>query len=195
MWRETSLVLFLRCLNEYVLLENHNKFVQVGPLVCEMRAGFVSDYGQKPWTHENCVNSSRQIFSASSCQRPGITDFGSRIFPPEKETIPCLGRKYPLCICLLLNIYCLVWLLELELGAETVNKIILALEWSTVLQISQLIHYCCLLAGAPVTTTTAAVVSQSPQLYNQQTNSPDSPVITALITPRFQCQGYVGYLA
>lgn len=38
-----------------------------------------------------------------------------------------------------------------------------------------------LLAGAPVTTTTAAVVSQSPQLYNQQTNSPDSPVITALL--------------
>lgn len=38
-----------------------------------------------------------------------------------------------------------------------------------------------MLAGAPVTTTTAAVVSQSPQLYNQQTNSPDSPVIVALL--------------
>lgn len=44
---------------------------------------------------------------------------------------------------------------------------------------------CVLLTGAPVTaTTTAAVVSQSPQLYNQQTNSPDSPVSTKC--PLFQ---------
>uniref|UniRef100_A0A8C6K189 Uncharacterized protein n=1 Tax=Melopsittacus undulatus TaxID=13146 RepID=A0A8C6K189_MELUD len=39
------------------------------------------------------------------------------------------------------------------------------------------------ISGTPVTTTTAAVVSQSPQLYNQQTNSPDSPVITVLFSP------------
>jgi len=42
------------------------------------------------------VSSSREILSAGSCQRPGITGFGSKIFPPEKETIPCLDRKYPL---------------------------------------------------------------------------------------------------
>lgn len=72
------------------------------------------------------MSSFRQIYSASTSRRPGITDFGSKIFPPEKETVPCLGRNYPLCICLLLNVYCLVWLLELELGAETVNKVILA---------------------------------------------------------------------
>ncbi|NXX77182.1 RBM5 protein, partial [Urocolius indicus] len=35
------------------------------------------------------------------------------------------------------------------------------------------------ISGTPVTTTTAAVVSQSPQLYNQQTNSPDSPTQSA----------------
>ncbi|XP_061473776.1 RNA-binding protein 5 [Rhineura floridana] len=36
------------------------------------------------------------------------------------------------------------------------------------------------ISGAPVTTaTTAAVVSQSPQLYNQQTNSPDPPTQVA----------------
>uniref|UniRef100_A0A8D0G839 RNA binding motif protein 5 n=1 Tax=Sphenodon punctatus TaxID=8508 RepID=A0A8D0G839_SPHPU len=34
------------------------------------------------------------------------------------------------------------------------------------------------ITGAPVTTTTAAVVSQSPQLYSQQTDSPDSPTQT-----------------
>lgn len=36
----------------------------------------------------------------------------------------------------------------------------------------------CVLAGGPGTagTTTAAVVSQSPQLYNQQTTSADTPV-------------------
>lgn len=85
------------------------------------------------------------------------------------------------CFCLLLNVYCLVWLLELELGSETVNRVILALGWSAVVQIIGLIHCCSVLAGAPVTTTTAAVVSQSPQLYNQQTNSPDSPVIVALL--------------
>uniref|UniRef100_A0A8C3VND4 RNA binding motif protein 5 n=1 Tax=Catharus ustulatus TaxID=91951 RepID=A0A8C3VND4_CATUS len=42
--------------------------------------------------------------------------------------------------------------------------------------------------GAPVTTTTAAVVSQSPQLYNQQTNSPDSPTQSAPPTTSTQAQ-------
>lgn len=37
------------------------------------------------------------------------------------------------CFCLLLNVYCLVWLLELELGSETVNRVILALG----------MKYCC----------------------------------------------------
>uniref|UniRef100_A0A8B9P8Q4 RNA binding motif protein 5 n=1 Tax=Apteryx owenii TaxID=8824 RepID=A0A8B9P8Q4_APTOW len=44
------------------------------------------------------------------------------------------------------------------------------------------------ISGAPVTTTTAAVVSQSPQLYNQQTNSPDSPTQTAPATTSTQAQ-------
>ncbi|NXQ55875.1 RBM5 protein, partial [Anthoscopus minutus] len=43
-------------------------------------------------------------------------------------------------------------------------------------------------SGAPVTTTTAAVVSQSPQLYNQQTNSPDSPTQSAPPTTSTQAQ-------
>ncbi|KAL2299676.1 hypothetical protein Nmel_012521 [Mimus melanotis] len=44
------------------------------------------------------------------------------------------------------------------------------------------------ISGAPVTTTTAAVVSQSPQLYNQQTNSPDSPTQSAPPTTSTQAQ-------
>ncbi|NXT46559.1 RBM5 protein, partial [Pluvianellus socialis] len=44
------------------------------------------------------------------------------------------------------------------------------------------------ISGAPVTTTTAAVVSQSPQLYNQQTNSPDSPTQSAPSTTSTQAQ-------
>ncbi|NWJ09286.1 RBM5 protein, partial [Crypturellus undulatus] len=44
------------------------------------------------------------------------------------------------------------------------------------------------ISGAPVTTTTAAVVSQSPQLYNQQTNSPDSPTQAAPATTSTQVQ-------
>ncbi|NXG38700.1 RBM5 protein, partial [Dromaius novaehollandiae] len=44
------------------------------------------------------------------------------------------------------------------------------------------------ISGTPVTTTTAAVVSQSPQLYNQQTNSPDSPTQTAPATTSTQAQ-------
>ncbi|NWX05374.1 RBM5 protein, partial [Caloenas nicobarica] len=44
------------------------------------------------------------------------------------------------------------------------------------------------ISGAPVTTTTAAVVSQSPQLYNQQTNSPDSPSQSAPPTTSTQAQ-------
>ncbi|NXI73111.1 RBM5 protein, partial [Anseranas semipalmata] len=44
------------------------------------------------------------------------------------------------------------------------------------------------ISGAPVTTTTAAVVSQSPQLYNQQTNSPDSPTQAAPATTSTQAQ-------
>ncbi|NXK20217.1 RBM5 protein, partial [Arenaria interpres] len=44
------------------------------------------------------------------------------------------------------------------------------------------------ISGAPVTTTTAAVVSQSPQLYNQQTNSPDSPTQSAPATTSTQAQ-------
>ncbi|NXK36327.1 RBM5 protein, partial [Piprites chloris] len=44
------------------------------------------------------------------------------------------------------------------------------------------------ISGAPVTTTTAAVVSQSPQLYNQQTNSPDSPTQSAPPTTSAQAQ-------
>ncbi|NXU55542.1 RBM5 protein, partial [Turnix velox] len=44
------------------------------------------------------------------------------------------------------------------------------------------------ISGAPVTTTTAAVVSQSPQLYNQQTNSPDSPTHSAPPTTSTQAQ-------
>ncbi|XP_053845024.1 RNA-binding protein 5 isoform X2 [Vidua macroura] len=44
------------------------------------------------------------------------------------------------------------------------------------------------ISGAPVTTTTAAVVSQSPQLYNQQTNSPDSPTQSAPPTTSSQAQ-------
>uniref|UniRef100_A0A8C0VUE2 RNA binding motif protein 5 n=1 Tax=Cyanistes caeruleus TaxID=156563 RepID=A0A8C0VUE2_CYACU len=59
---------------------------------------------------------------------------------------------------------------------------------STVLQIHSFMHCCSLLAGAPVTTTTAAVVSQSPQLYNQQTNSPDSPTQSAPPTTSTQAQ-------
>ncbi|KAF1481390.1 RNA-binding protein 5, partial [Eudyptes chrysocome] len=44
------------------------------------------------------------------------------------------------------------------------------------------------ISGTPVTTTTAAVVSQSPQLYNQQTNSPDSPTQSAPPTTSTQAQ-------
>uniref|UniRef100_A0A8C4WFC7 RNA binding motif protein 5 n=1 Tax=Gopherus evgoodei TaxID=1825980 RepID=A0A8C4WFC7_9SAUR len=44
------------------------------------------------------------------------------------------------------------------------------------------------ISGAPVTTTTAAVVSQSPQLYNQQPNSPDSPTQTAQPSTSTQAQ-------
>ncbi|NXK52692.1 RBM5 protein, partial [Chauna torquata] len=44
------------------------------------------------------------------------------------------------------------------------------------------------ISGTPVTTTTAAVVSQSPQLYNQQTNSPDSPTQAAPATTSTQAQ-------
>ncbi|NXG88669.1 RBM5 protein, partial [Stercorarius parasiticus] len=44
------------------------------------------------------------------------------------------------------------------------------------------------ISGTPVTTTTAAVVSQSPQLYNQQTNSPDSPTQSAPPTTSSQAQ-------
>ncbi|NXD79914.1 RBM5 protein, partial [Halcyon senegalensis] len=44
------------------------------------------------------------------------------------------------------------------------------------------------ISGTPVTTTTAAVVSQSPQLYNQQTNSPDSPTQSAPPTTSAQAQ-------
>ncbi|NXW05290.1 RBM5 protein, partial [Fregetta grallaria] len=44
------------------------------------------------------------------------------------------------------------------------------------------------ISGTPVTTTTAAVVSQSPQLYNQQTNSPDSPTQSAPATTSTQAQ-------
>ncbi|NXT82116.1 RBM5 protein, partial [Zapornia atra] len=44
------------------------------------------------------------------------------------------------------------------------------------------------ISGAPVTTTTAAVVSQSPQLYNQQTNSPGSPTQSAPATTSTQAQ-------
>ncbi|NXQ81161.1 RBM5 protein, partial [Nyctibius grandis] len=44
------------------------------------------------------------------------------------------------------------------------------------------------ISGAPVTTTTAAVVSQSPQLYNQQTNSPDSSTQSAPATTSTQAQ-------
>ncbi|NXL64377.1 RBM5 protein, partial [Chordeiles acutipennis] len=44
------------------------------------------------------------------------------------------------------------------------------------------------ISGAPVTTTTAAVVSQSPQLYNQQTNSPDSPTQSAPPSTSTQAQ-------
>ncbi|NXX51723.1 RBM5 protein, partial [Tricholaema leucomelas] len=44
------------------------------------------------------------------------------------------------------------------------------------------------ISGTPVTTTTAAVVSQSPQLYNQQTNSPDSPTQSAQPTTSTQAQ-------
>ncbi|NXX58762.1 RBM5 protein, partial [Scopus umbretta] len=44
------------------------------------------------------------------------------------------------------------------------------------------------ISGTPVTTTTAAVVSQSPQLYNQQTNSPDSPTQSAPPTASTQAQ-------
>ncbi|XP_062977142.1 RNA-binding protein 5 [Elgaria multicarinata webbii] len=45
------------------------------------------------------------------------------------------------------------------------------------------------ISGAPVTTaTTAAVVSQSPQLYNQQSNSPDSPTQAALPCTSSQLQ-------
>ncbi|NXS59027.1 RBM5 protein, partial [Brachypteracias leptosomus] len=44
------------------------------------------------------------------------------------------------------------------------------------------------ISGTPVTTTTAAVVSQSPQLYNQQTNSPDSPTQSAPSTISTQAQ-------
>ncbi|NXW83837.1 RBM5 protein, partial [Alopecoenas beccarii] len=44
------------------------------------------------------------------------------------------------------------------------------------------------ISGTPVTTTTAAVVSQSPQLYNQQTNSPDSPSQSAPPTTSTQAQ-------
>ncbi|NWH77247.1 RBM5 protein, partial [Piaya cayana] len=44
------------------------------------------------------------------------------------------------------------------------------------------------ISGTPVTTTTAAVVSQSPQLYNQQTNSPDSTTQSAASTTNTQAQ-------
>ncbi|NXR05906.1 RBM5 protein, partial [Semnornis frantzii] len=44
------------------------------------------------------------------------------------------------------------------------------------------------ISGTPVTTTTAAVVSQSPQLYNQQTNSPDSPTQSTQPTTSTQAQ-------
>ncbi|NWR80607.1 RBM5 protein, partial [Centropus unirufus] len=44
------------------------------------------------------------------------------------------------------------------------------------------------ISGTPVTTTTAAVVSQSPQLYNQQTNSPDSTTQSATSTTNTQAQ-------
>ncbi|NWU63516.1 RBM5 protein, partial [Pterocles burchelli] len=44
------------------------------------------------------------------------------------------------------------------------------------------------ISGTPVTTTTAAVVSQSPQLYNQQTNTPDSPTQSAPATTSTQAQ-------
>ncbi|NXF29865.1 RBM5 protein, partial [Nyctibius bracteatus] len=44
------------------------------------------------------------------------------------------------------------------------------------------------ISGTPVTTTTAAVVSQSPQLYNQQTNSPDSSTQSAPATTSTQAQ-------